>query len=352
MNNFWMIITSLGFLFLVFNAWGLYLRDKGQAPLDEEALRASGSKFVRNKDNRVIEYRCYGSSDPHAPVVINIHGSGLEAGYEEDLYKESCLMLGVRGIAISLPGCGYSDVDIGRRVVDWPNHDLLPVLDKENVEDFFITGHSQGCAHAMAAAFVFSRRCVGLGLNAPLLSTYISKKYGIPEALGSGGLLKTDQLHDTWMGWYFATMKISIEYLSPVLPIFWLVRTSPKLKGEGNQLARLQSSLRRAVVRNSVGGTWESTQDVCYEWGFNPLGIETNNVSIWHAGDDKYCPPEIGEWFAQQLLEKESRHVDFKSDEIGLGHFTFCGGIYKEPERSLVKSLLDHSSGVEMRKSA
>jgi pimeloyl-ACP methyl ester carboxylesterase len=52
----------------------------------------------------------------------------------------------VRGIAISLPGYGYTDMKPGRKVLDWANEDLLAVLDQEGVDEFMITGHSQGTA--------------------------------------------------------------------------------------------------------------------------------------------------------------------------------------------------------------
>lgn len=352
MNDFWTIMVTLSVLFLFYNAWGLYIRDKGQLPLDENKLKGSGAKIVRNNDGRAIEYRCYGSTSEDAPVVVNIHGSGLESGYEEALYKEACEALGLRGIAISLPGCGYSDIDIGRRVIDWPKHDLLPVLVQEKVEQFYITGHSQGTPHAMAAAYMYPQRCLGMGLNAPVLPTYLSRRHGIPEALGSGGLLKTSQLQSFWTGWYFATIKITLELLSPTIPVYGIIRVSPKFRMAHDQLSRLKASLKRTVVRNSVGNTWESTQDVCYEWGFDPLAIEVNNIAIWHAADDGLCPPEIGEWLAQQFLRKEQRTVDFKNTEVGLGHFTFCGGIYKEPEGSMLKVLVEHSSTGEIRLSA
>ena len=44
----------------------------------------------------------YGSQDPSAPVVINIHGSGLDGTFEKAVNQKACDSLGVRGIAISL----------------------------------------------------------------------------------------------------------------------------------------------------------------------------------------------------------------------------------------------------------
>lgn len=79
----------------------------------------------------------------------------------------------------------------GRQVVDWPREDLEAVLKKEGVEKFMIMGHSQGTAHAMAAAYYFQERCEGFGLNAPLLPTKVSKEEDIITAIGSDSLPNT-----------------------------------------------------------------------------------------------------------------------------------------------------------------
>ena len=47
-------------------------------------------------------------------TIINIHGSGLEAQSEKKIWESVCESLGVRGISISLPGFGYTDIKIGR----------------------------------------------------------------------------------------------------------------------------------------------------------------------------------------------------------------------------------------------
>lgn len=61
-------------------------------------------------------------------IVINMHGSGLEARFEVALHQSICDELVVREIAISLAGHGSSDMKPGRTVLDWANEDLLAVL--------------------------------------------------------------------------------------------------------------------------------------------------------------------------------------------------------------------------------
>jgi len=171
-------IAFIGALFGGALLFGRRLRSCGQAPFDAVDLEAEGGQFAVTADGRFVEYFVYGTTDPEAGVVVNMHGSGLEARFEVALYQSICDELGVRGIAISLPGYGCTDMKPGRKVLDWANEDLLAVLDREDVEEFMITGHSLGTPHAMAAAYAHPGRCVGLGLNAPLLPTAVCHEEG------------------------------------------------------------------------------------------------------------------------------------------------------------------------------
>ena len=260
---------------------------------------------------------------------------------ELKFYRPICEALGVKGIAISLPGYGYTDMLPGRVVKDWPEDDLEPVLTAEGVDRFMITGHSQGNPHAMAAAFHFGGRCVGLGLNAPLLPAPLSKEVGVKGAIGMDSLPRTESLKKPYMAWYFALFHLSLVTLAPWIPLKGMVAGRPNIAADGALMRRMRESVTRGVVRGSVGSTWETAGDVCYEWGFDPRLIETNNVCVWHAADDNLCPPEIGQWLAEMFRTKEGVRVDFRADDLGFGHFTYVRGEFAEAETSMIKALLD-----------
>ncbi len=317
--------------------FGAGLRRRGQRPFDPAALAKDGAKFVVNARGRHIEYFVYGSADPTAPVVVNIHGSGLEAGFERDLWTPVCEALGVRGIALSLPGYGYTDMKPGRVVRQWPSEDLEPVLRQEGVDTFMITGHSQGNPHAMAAALALPERCIGLGLNAPLLPSDVTREVGVAGAVGMGSLLRTEQLHKPMTAWYFAVYHLATVTLAPWLPM----RALPGARRDAELGDVARRTLRRAVARGSHGGVWESAEDVCYEWDVDPREIQTKNVCVWHAADDKACPAEIGAWLAEMFRGKNGVRVDARADNQGFGHLTYCRGEFLEPERSMIKTLLD-----------
>ncbi|WP_435790228.1 alpha/beta fold hydrolase [Clostridium sp.] len=174
----------IGYVLLI--SYGLFLKNEGQYPFVEADLVKKGGKYARNSDGRIIEYFTYGKLTDYDYVVINMHGSGLEAKYECEFYSSVCEGLNVKGILISMPGCGYSDIQPGRVVYNWANDDLRTVLEAEDVKEFMITGHSQGTIHAMAAAKYFGNRCIGLGLYAPFIPKNQLKDKKIKSVIGDG----------------------------------------------------------------------------------------------------------------------------------------------------------------------
>jgi len=338
------IIKYLGIillvLFLIFTIGGLIIKNKGQNAINREALLNEGGKLALDQNGRKIEYFTYGSTDTNAPVVINIHGSGLDATFEKLVHQNSCNELNVKGISISLPGYGNTDVKIGRSVIDWASEDLNAVLNLENVDEFMITGHSQGNPHAMAAAFHFKERCVGLGLNAPLLPDDLTKEINIEGALGYEQLKTTEELKSPLNAWWFFTIYLATDLFSPTVPLSALIYTDEKVEEDTALVEMVSYSIERSIVRGSVGSTWETAKDVCYDWKFDPRKIETKNIVIWHALDDDLCPSEIGEWLSNHF-KKKGANVNFKNDNVGYGHMTYCNSYYQKTENSLVKALLD-----------
>ena len=180
------ILGAVVLLVLLLNYWGLSIRNNGMRPIVKAELDAHKQKLATAQDGRQVACCTYGSQDLAAPVVINMHSSELEAGFERSTYKKVCTALNCRGIAISLPGCGFTDQKPGHQVKDWPCEDLIAVLNAERVDKFHITEHSQGTPHAMAAALYFSDRCLGIGLNAPLLPTKLCQQLGMGKTIGTG----------------------------------------------------------------------------------------------------------------------------------------------------------------------
>lgn len=146
---------------------------RGSLPLTKDPE----GKYITTEDGRIVEYFVYGSNNVDAKVCVLLHGSGGTGKFfNQYICQEQALVeLNVRAISPSYPGHGGSDVDMFRRITDWPITDLEPILTKEGVEKFYVVGASYGTAHGMAVASSFPQRVLGLGLNAPYLPEAICR---------------------------------------------------------------------------------------------------------------------------------------------------------------------------------
>jgi hypothetical protein len=136
---------------------------------------------------------------------------------------------------------------------------------QDRVDRFMITGYAHGNPHAMTAAFYFADRCEGLGLNAPLLPTPVSKEVGVKGAIGMDSLPTTQALGKPYMAWYFTVLHPSLVTFASWLSLRGIVYGHPNLAKDSKTIQRFSDSLRRASVRGSVGGIWESAGGACYE---------------------------------------------------------------------------------------
>lgn len=334
------VFVGIVVIYLTFIIGGLIVKSQGQSEINQAPEIRDNAKIATDKNGRKIEYFLYGSANKNAPVIINMHGSALDGTFEKAVNQKACEELGVRGIAISLPGVGNTDMKKGRRVVDWASEDLQAVLEVENVDTFMITGHSQGNPHAMAAAYHFKDRITGLGLNAPLLPNDVTDEIGIAGALANESLKTTEELDKFWNAYWFFGLYLYVDLFAPYAPTKTLVSMGKNVKNDTALVEMMRYTFDRSMIRGSAGNTWESALDVAYLWGFDPREIDTKNICIWHASDDTACPPEIGAWLAKFYKEKGAR-VNFKNNDIGFNHMTFCSSYYREANHSMVKALLD-----------
>ena len=334
------IFVTLVSIYLIFIIGGLIVKKQGQSEIDEASIIKDGAKIATDKYDRRIEYFLYGSNDINAPVIISIHGSGLDGTFEKAVNISACENLGVRGISISLPGVGNTDMKIGRKVIDWASEDLQAVLETENIKTFMITGHSQGNPHAMAAAYHFGDRVTGLGLNAPLLPNDVTEEIGIAGAMAYESLKTTDELDNPLNAHWFFGLYLFVDLFAPSAPTQALISMATNIDKDKELVKMMRYTFSRSMVRGSAANTWESALDVAYLWGFDPREIKTKNICVWHALDDSACPPEIGAWLAEYYKEKGA-YVNFKNDNIGFNHMTFSSSYYRKAENSMVKALLD-----------
>ncbi|MCH7901874.1 MAG: alpha/beta fold hydrolase [Acidobacteria bacterium] len=138
------------------------------------------ASYVQLSDGRQVGYQEYGDRDGR-PVFF-FHGwigSRLDFGPNDDIARE----LGMRVIAVDRPGCGSSDFQQDRRLLDWPD-DVSEVADALGFEQFAVCGHSFGgpyvaaCAHQLADRITSA--AIVAGIRDHVVPVFISPSITVP----------------------------------------------------------------------------------------------------------------------------------------------------------------------------
>jgi pimeloyl-ACP methyl ester carboxylesterase len=344
-------------MWLAILLYGLRRRSQPLLPFvaaeqERDAVHWGGEgRHITTTDGRIVEYLVYGSKRPDAKVIVQMHGSNTTGGLVCKVNASLCEELNLKGIAPSVPCHGYSDLHIGRKIVDFPL-DLEEILKKEGVREFMVEGSSFGTAHAMAIALYFGPdSCVAMGLNVPYLPDMICKEFDLESK--ADALPKSDAR--TWyQAWNFfvADLMYDAPLISPPARFMRFLSEGKKTKMERPWVFELiaKDQKERLVVRGTQGQGWEQLSfDVTVLWGFDPRDIQTRNVAIWYAKDDTAVPPSHGEWLADHFSSKAGVRTSIRSEDIGLGHFTYMpslGPVYQTAEETIPKILIDLCSRV------
>ena len=323
------------------------LRPFDAAEQERNAARLGGEgRHITTADGRILEYLVYGSKRSDARVIVQMHGSSTTGGSQCAVNAALCEELNLKGIAPSMPCHGYSDLHIGRRIVDFPL-DLEVILEAEGVGEFMVEGTSFGTAHAMAIAWHFGPdRCAAMGLNVPYLSDQICKEFNLESKADA---LPRPDARTWYQAWNFFVA--DLMYFSPLIsPPARFMRYLPEGKKAKKERPWILEAIgddqkERLVVRGSQGQGWEQFSfDVTVLWGFDPREIQTRNVAVWYAQDDSAVPPSHGEWLADHFSSQEGVETSIRSENVGLGHFTYMpsrGPVFQADEETLPRTLID-----------
>ena len=326
------------------------LRAFDAAELERDAVRWGGEgRHITTADGRIVEYLVYGSKRSDAKVIVQMHGSSTTGGCQCKVNASLCEKLNLKGIAPSVPCHGYSDLHIGRRIVDFPM-DLELILEAEGVGEFMVEGTSFGTAHAMAIAWHFGPdRCVAMGLNVPYLSDQICKEFNLESKADA---LPRPDARTWYQAWNFfvADLMYVAPLISPPARFMTYLPEGKKTKKERPWIFDVigDDQKERLVVRGSQGQGWEQLSfDVTVLWGFDPREIQTRNVAVWYAKDDSAVPPSHGEWLANLFSSKKDIDTSIRSENVGFGHFTYMpsrGPVFQTAEETMARTLIDLST--------
>lgn len=195
---------------------------------------------------------------------------------------------GVRVIAPERPGCGESDPQRGRSLLDWAS-DVRELADSLALERFAVAGISGGgpyaavCAHALGSRVTRAAILSGIGLT--------------DSADATRGMLAPNRL----LLW-------SARRLPVLARGFWAL-VARQLRDPERAIATMAQSLPtpdrailedaavraifiadfRAALAHGSDGAFEDFRAFAHPWGF-ALGEIRVPVRVWHGERDRNCP--------------------------------------------------------------
>ena len=167
--------------------------------------------FAHTAGKRVVEYYVCGSDKPDAKILVECHGGGLSGSFffANTDWVKALTELNVKTISPSFPGVGYSTVQPGRKIFNWPRDDLDPILIAEKVDKLTVMGTSFGSPHAMATAAYYGgdvARCTGMGLRVPNFGSQMCSEIKALPAYSNALLLPPTKK----LGSFIAKLKVKL----------------------------------------------------------------------------------------------------------------------------------------------
>lgn len=260
-------------------------------------------------DGRRLGYQEYG--DPGGNPVFFFHGwigSRLDFGPNDAAAKE----LGIRVVSVDRPGCGSSDHQPDRTMLDWPN-DVSSAADALGIERFGVCGHSFGGPYVAACAHQLPSRVTSATIVAGISPVSVpGTTRGMP-ALVRGNL---------WLGGHAPALTrpsvalIAASVKRPAALKKGMRSTLPEgeraLLGEP-RFAGFVEDLGEMVRHGSEGAYWDA-RVVLGDWGFDCRNIEVP-VSLFYGTADRNVPVQMGEFYRDSI--PASRAMFYP----GEGHF-------------------------------
>ena len=265
--------------------------------------------YVQLSNGRQIAYQEYGDRD--GQPVFFFHGwigSRLDFGPNDGIAHD----LGIRVIAVDRPGCGASDFQRDRRLLDWPD-DLSETADALHVGQFAICGHSFGGPYVASCAYKLPERVTSATIVAGISPlSFKGATRGMPALVRLV----------LWLGSHVPAAT------RPYVSLMASMVKKPNMIAKGigsllpeDELALLESprfdgfleNLDEMVKHGSEGAYWDA-RVFLGEWGFDCADIEIP-VSLFYGTCDQNVPIQMGEYYRDAIPSREATFYE------GAGHF-------------------------------
>jgi pimeloyl-ACP methyl ester carboxylesterase len=270
---------------------------------------ATEPEYVSLRDGRRLAFQEYG--DPHGVPVFFFHGwigSRLDFSPNGEVSSD----MGVRVLSVDRPGCGESDSQPGRRLLDWPD-DIAEAADELGLDRFAVCGHSFGGPYVAACALKLKDRLTSATMVAGISPTTIGN-----VTKGMPGLVRIT----LWLGGrapslvrpYVSLMAAAAK--NPSLLKKGFEGLLPEAERELLQTTRFEGFLAHAdemVKHGSKGAYWDA-RVILGGWGFECADIEMP-VNLFYGAEDRNVPPAMGEYYRDVIPNTSSTFYE------GEGHF-------------------------------
>lgn len=268
------------------------------------------------RDGRRLGYAKYG--DPGGMPGFYFHGhpgSRLEA----QLAHDAALARGIRIVALDRPGYGRSDLQPGRRMVDWPA-DVAEAADALGIDRFIVLGASGGGPYALACGRMLAGRVTRVGVVSGV------GPYGTPGV--------TEGMR--WQNRVGFQLGARFPFLARLImrSMARQVRRNPErvveavaraMSGADAETAR-RPDVRR-VLADDIGeafrqGHLGAALDVVLlgrPWGFDLRDVAVP-VLLWQGEADVLVPPAMGRHMASQLPDCRARFFPGEGHLLVIDH--------------------------------
>jgi pimeloyl-ACP methyl ester carboxylesterase len=227
----------------------------------------------------------------------------------------------IRLIGYDRPGYGGSDPRPGYRIADGASH-VEAIATALGIDRLAVWGFSGGGPHALACAALLPE------LVAAAATVGSIAPYGAPEldffaGMGEDNIEDVELSLENPAAARRKTEQEREELLRATpeqLLEAWNTLLSP-VDAEaltGTYAESMVSSLRDGLAPG-VQGWWDDGIAHLSDWGFELSSIRTP-VKLWHGGQDRFVPPQHGDWLAERIPGAER---EFNAND---GHLTLLAG--------------------------
>lgn len=244
---------------------------------------------------RGIGYCVYG--DPAGKVVLNCHG-GLVSGHDAAPADRHASSLGLCIVSPDRPGVGRTDRLPDYGMLSWVKADVGPLLEHLQIDQFAVTGWSEGGQYALAVALELESRvtrCAVVAGCLPLDDPSTFKELNRLDRTLTGLSRRAPFLARS----YFRLISL-FSAVAPHMLIRFAIRGLPKAESEavvaqGGWL----SSMFGQGARQPQGGVDEYLA-MSAPWGFAPEDVAVP-VRVFQGEADALVPMTWGKVLADRI---------------------------------------------------